>query len=334
MRAGQSVWLPALAPAGPVVALTNLRTQHVQLYRNGVSIGFSSTSTGRRGYSTPPGVFTVLEKQRFHRSSTYDNAPMPWMVRLTWDGIALHGGALPGYPASHGCVRLPGDFAPRLFGAISRGDRVVIVREADPELGAALHMLSPLTPEGQPALRGGMLGAQGYWAWPSVAAPATAPAPVATTAAAAPPSAATPATTAPRAGDLVLMPRPAPTTPAAPVSLLVSLPQDRVFALQAGRIVAVAPLPAAAQTLALPSPGVLRWTASGHWQALGADPAAPDTALDSALWRDMLAPLDAGAPGRLRAALSPGATLVVSTLPAVDATHLAVWRWAAKPVGA
>ncbi|MFV0678933.1 L,D-transpeptidase family protein [Ottowia sp.] len=329
LRPGQSLWLPAFAPEGPVVALTNLHTQHVQLYRNGVAIGFSSTSTGKRGHSTPPGVFTVLEKRRHHRSSTYDNAPMPWMVRLTWDGIALHGGALPGYPASHGCVRLPSSFAPRLFGAIKRGNKVAIVREAGQGDGYPLHLLAPLTPEGTPALLPGMLAAQGYWAWPEPSAPvASTPLPVVASSAASA-ALATAAVTAitdpmpasglPGLSELVLLP------PLPPLTLLVSLPQNRAFALQAGRIVAAAPLPTAAQQLPVPSPGVFSWAAGGHWQALGAASAAP--ALDTALWRDLLATIDAGAPGRLRAALSPGSTLVVSTLPAVDATHLAVWKW-------
>ncbi len=74
-------------------------------YRNGVRIAVSTCSTGKKGHETPTGVFTILEKDKDHHSSTYNNAPMPNMNRLTWSGVALHAGNLPGYPASHGCVR-------------------------------------------------------------------------------------------------------------------------------------------------------------------------------------------------------------------------------------
>ena len=83
-------------------------------------------STGRPGHRTPAGVFVILEKDKNHHSSTYDNAPMPYMERLTWGGVALHAGNLPGYPASHGCVRLPLEFAKLLFGVTTLGTPVVM----------------------------------------------------------------------------------------------------------------------------------------------------------------------------------------------------------------
>jgi hypothetical protein len=96
------------------------------VYRNGILIGRSSVSSGGKGNSTPPGVFDILEKKQTHYSKKYNNAPMPNMQRLTWSGIAMHSGQLPGYPASHGCIRLPYDFSALLFVATSKGGTVVI----------------------------------------------------------------------------------------------------------------------------------------------------------------------------------------------------------------
>src|SRR4030095_4375982 len=111
LRAGQFVWAPQVAPEGPMLIIVNLATQRAIIFRNGVPIAATTVSTGRPGRETPTGIFTVLQKEVVHRSKTYDNAPMPFMQRLTWKGIALHAGHLPGYPASHGCVRLPAKFA-------------------------------------------------------------------------------------------------------------------------------------------------------------------------------------------------------------------------------
>src|SRR3546814_12301464 len=93
----------------------------VVLFRsNGVLIGISTISSGTAGHETPTGIFTILQKKVDHKSNLYDDAPMPYMQRLTWSGIAMHAGNLPGYPASHGCIRLPLDFAERLYGEIGR----------------------------------------------------------------------------------------------------------------------------------------------------------------------------------------------------------------------
>lgn len=126
LKAGQYVWAPEVAPQGPMLLIVNLATQRAVLFRNGVPIGASTVSTGRPGYSTPTGVFTILQKQVKHYSSKYDNAPMPYMQRLTWWGVALHAGHLPGYPASHGCIRLPAGFAKLLYGETRIGMTVVI----------------------------------------------------------------------------------------------------------------------------------------------------------------------------------------------------------------
>src|SRR5687768_6183890 len=114
LKPGQWVWAPQLAPAGPLLVYVDLSRQLASVYRNGVRIAVSTISSGKAGHETPTGVFTILQKDADHRSSTYDNAPMPYMQRLTWKGVALHAGNLPGYPASHGCVRLPMEFAKKL----------------------------------------------------------------------------------------------------------------------------------------------------------------------------------------------------------------------------
>lgn len=130
LKPGEFIWAPKLAPQGPMVMIVGLQRQQAYVYRNGVRIGVSTVSTGRRGNETPTGVFTILQKNADHRSNLYNNAPMPYMQRLTWDGIALHAGHLPGKPASHGCVRLPLAFAKALFGETSMGMTVIITGEA------------------------------------------------------------------------------------------------------------------------------------------------------------------------------------------------------------
>jgi hypothetical protein len=126
LKPGEFTWHPERSPAGPVAIVVSVPDQRVHVYRNGIRIGVSTCSTGKPGHDTPTGVFTILQKDKDHRSSTYNNAPMPNMNRLTWDGVALHAGKLPGYPASHGCVRLPLAFSERLFGITHVGTPVII----------------------------------------------------------------------------------------------------------------------------------------------------------------------------------------------------------------
>ena len=126
LEPGEYVWEPEIAPDGPMLLIVNLKTQRAMLYRNGVPIGATTISTGRPGHETPTGVFTILQKHVVHYSSKYDSAPMPYMERLTWYGVALHAGHLPGYPASHGCIRLPAGFAKSLYGLTNLGTTVVI----------------------------------------------------------------------------------------------------------------------------------------------------------------------------------------------------------------
>jgi hypothetical protein len=117
-------------PKGQLLIVISIDRQRLSLYSNGVYIADAPVSTGMPGYSTPTGVFSIIQKARFHRSNLYFDAPMPFMQRLTWSGVALHAGALPGYPASHGCIRLPNDFAQRLFTVTRLGARVIVARDA------------------------------------------------------------------------------------------------------------------------------------------------------------------------------------------------------------
>jgi hypothetical protein len=114
---------------GPLQIVVSIAGQHVTLYSNGVRVVQSSVSTGVAGHPTPMGVFSVIQKDRYHRSNIYSNAPMPFMQRITWSGIAMHEGPLPGRPASHGCIRLTHDFAARLWVTSKLGARVIVARD-------------------------------------------------------------------------------------------------------------------------------------------------------------------------------------------------------------
>lgn len=145
LRPGQFFWAPEIAPAGPVILIVSLSTQRAYVYRNGIPIGVATVSSGKTGHETPTGVFTILQKDIDHKSNVYSDAPMPFMQRLTWDGIALHAGTLPGYRASHGCVRLPLAFAKALFGITRIGLTVVITdNPLVPEVAPVGPMLDPV----------------------------------------------------------------------------------------------------------------------------------------------------------------------------------------------
>jgi hypothetical protein len=161
LKPGEWVWAPEIARSGPVLVYVDLGRQRATVYRNGVRIGVTTISSGKDGYETPTGVFTILEKDKDHRSRTYDDASMPYQQRLTWKGVAMHAGNLPGFPASHGCVRLPMEFAKKLFEVTPMGGTVVIAgghedpvkRPAAGVLAPALAGVTPppaapLTPEG------------------------------------------------------------------------------------------------------------------------------------------------------------------------------------------
>lgn len=157
----------ALDTDAPLQMMVSLKEQKIRVYRGTELIRTAPISSGRRGRSTPSGVFSILEKRRKHFSNLYNSAPMPYMQRLTWSGVAMHQGHLPGYPASHGCIRLPRDFAKDLFGMTERGLHVVVTKEtAEPEpirhavlpqpmqVGTPVASLSSGTIAADPALRG------------------------------------------------------------------------------------------------------------------------------------------------------------------------------------
>ena len=123
---GEFVWAASVPQAGETRVVIDLLTQTAYAYRAEQLVGASSISSAKIGKVTPLGFWSVLEKRRFYRSRKYDNAPMPFMQRLDEYGIAMHGGANPGYPASHGCVRLPMKFAEKLFALTKVGSKVVI----------------------------------------------------------------------------------------------------------------------------------------------------------------------------------------------------------------
>ena len=115
-RHGSKAKLEQPLAQGPFQIIVAIARQQVTLYGQNGPIAHAAISTGVPGHPTPLGVFTVISKHKWHQSNIYSGAPMPYMQRITWSGIALHAGPLPGYPASHGCIRLPQDFAIRLWG--------------------------------------------------------------------------------------------------------------------------------------------------------------------------------------------------------------------------
>jgi lipoprotein-anchoring transpeptidase ErfK/SrfK len=141
LKPGHWVWQPDRSAEGEVEIVVSLPLQIAYIYRGGTLIGATTVSTGQPGKDTPTGRFSILQKREKHFSNLYDNAPMPFMQRLTWDGVALHAGAIPGYPASHGCIRLPPKLAAKLYAATHLGATVVIVDEA-PSAEAAYAMLT------------------------------------------------------------------------------------------------------------------------------------------------------------------------------------------------
>ncbi len=122
-------FVPNHTPGTPLLAVVGLAEQRVSIYDAKGKILESPVSTGQTGYETPAGIYSIVQKEEEHHSNLYDDASMPFMERITWTGMALHAGVLPGYAASHGCVRLPLDFAERLYDVTNTGMRVVVMRE-------------------------------------------------------------------------------------------------------------------------------------------------------------------------------------------------------------
>ena len=126
LNTGEYLWAATMPKEGEARVVVDLLTQTAYAYRGDTLVGATSMSSAKQGKTTPLGFWTVLQKKRFHRSKKYNNAPMPFMQRLDEFGIALHGGPNPGYPASHGCVRLPMKFAENLYALTKVGSKVVI----------------------------------------------------------------------------------------------------------------------------------------------------------------------------------------------------------------
>ncbi|MBD9468120.1 L,D-transpeptidase [Pseudoxanthomonas sp. PXM01] len=288
LKPGDYLWYPQIAPEGPVVLVVSLDEQRAYVYRNGIAIGVSTISSGKAGKDTPTGVFTILQKNKDHRSNLYNNAPMPYMQRLTWDGIALHGGHLPGYPASHGCVRLPQAFAEKLFGITRFGDSVVVANaKASPASLVHPAVLAPVTAGGQ-ASHPDLSTYEVYW---NEAA-----------------------------------------SPEGPVSILVSLYDQRVSVLRNGVLIGAAPLQMVRDfalngtvllvmttemedipSLLDPQQKEHRWVAHRVLGEAGA-PMPPLRALGDSFW----IPQDFAR--RLYGVLTPGTTVLLSDLPGVRAT--------------
>jgi lipoprotein-anchoring transpeptidase ErfK/SrfK len=152
LKPGEFEWQPGWDQDSdaPVVVMVSLDDQRAYVYREGVRIGTSTVSSGKPGHSTPTGTFEILQKKRMHHSNLYEDprtgraAAMPWMQRLTWQGVALHAGRVRARPASHGCVRLPPEFAKQLYGITGKGDIVVIARNGSIEALSLAGVDGPL----------------------------------------------------------------------------------------------------------------------------------------------------------------------------------------------
>jgi len=126
LKPDEYIWNPEASPTGPVGMIVDLTNQKIYVYRGGKQIGRSAVSTGIKSHPTAPGTYTILTKNLTYHSEKYHEASMPFMERLTWGGMAIHGGNNPGKPSSHGCVHVPLDFAKKLYGITRKGDTVLI----------------------------------------------------------------------------------------------------------------------------------------------------------------------------------------------------------------
>src|SRR5262245_42219617 len=141
---------PPPKPLDMPLIVVSIARQQLTLYEHGEPVAHSPVSTGMAGHPTPTGIFSVIGKEIFHRSNIYSGAPMPYMQRITWSGVAMHAGVLPGYPASHGCIRMPPDFAVKLYGLTRMGARVLITQgEVVPAPFQNTHLFALARPPSQ-----------------------------------------------------------------------------------------------------------------------------------------------------------------------------------------
>src|SRR6516225_873213 len=134
----------AVNPQGPLIIAVSINSQRVKIYDTNGFFAEAPVSTGMRGHPTPMGVFSVIQKQRLHHSNIYSGAPMPFMQRITWSGVAMHAGVLPGYPASHGCIRMPESFAIKMWGWTKMGARVFVTPGEIPVPVSFTHPMLPV----------------------------------------------------------------------------------------------------------------------------------------------------------------------------------------------
>ncbi|MEW5423689.1 L,D-transpeptidase [Amorphus sp. 3PC139-8] len=285
MKPGDYFWDPDRAPDGLVVVVVSIPEQKTYVYRDGVLIGVSTSSTGRQGYETPTGVFTILQKDKVHHSDKYNNASMPYTERLTWSGVALHAGNLPGYPTSHGCIHLPLAFSKDLFGITQLGTPVIV---ADSHSGPS-DLLDPglLLPEdGDSEALAKTIMTDGDKADPD-AAPASAA--------------------------------------AVPASVIASAADQKIYVMENGELTFEGPIsfkdgPPIGSTVYLmkaTSPGAsATWTAIRYETADGSE--EPDVPTADPLQRITA---DADVRQRLVTLFTPGATLLVTQYPADPATR-------------
>ena len=140
LKPGGFLWQPERSGGGPVEVVISLGSQRAFVFRGGTLIGVSTISSGKTGHESPTGRFQILQKRQLHRSNRYNDAPMPFMQRLNWYGVALHAGDIPGYAASHGCIRLPTKFAQKLYEATELGGFVFVAGGAVGTAEAALQL--------------------------------------------------------------------------------------------------------------------------------------------------------------------------------------------------
>ncbi|HKZ96373.1 MAG TPA: L,D-transpeptidase family protein, partial [Hyphomicrobiaceae bacterium] len=145
---------------GPLFVVISIADQHISVYNSEGLVTRSVISTGMAGHPTPKGIFSIIGRERYHHSNIYSGAPMPFMQRVTWSGVAMHLGVVPGYPASHGCIRLPARFAQELWGLTKIGERVVISpRDVKPvEFSHALLPVPRMQPAPAPVAETGSIG--------------------------------------------------------------------------------------------------------------------------------------------------------------------------------
>jgi L,D-transpeptidase catalytic domain len=283
LKPGQFVWYPERAEAGPVAIVVSLPDQLAYVYRDGIRIGVSTCATGRPGHATPTGVFTILQKDKTHHSSLYNDASMPFTERLTWSGVALHAGNLPGYPDSHGCVHLPLAFSKLLFAVTQLGTPVIIADAAT----APAEVLHP-----------GLLWNAAIEQDVQTVEPGGAAAP----------------------------PAGAEATPAAgPVGILISGANQELFALQNGVEVITSPVTIADPRAPLGTHVFVLAGQSGtqeRWLAVSVGkPRADHAASDAAAAALKRVQLPKQATQALQALLHPGATMMLTDLPATADTR-------------